>query len=241
MPATKTDAPALRRRPAGRAARGPASAVAARAFRGARLLTVTFAYLFAAFSFVQPVGYRRAYPALPARLAFARGFGGNTGLRLFYGEPYDLLTVAGYSAWRVGGTLAIAAAAFGMLAAVQALRGEEDAGRTELVLAGVIGRRAAYWAAMAAIGAATLVLWAAEFAGLAAGRLPVAGSAYLALATASVIPVFAGVGALASQIAPSRRIAAEISGAAVGLFFLLRVIADTVAGASWLRWATPLG
>jgi hypothetical protein len=36
---------------------------------------------------------------------------------------------------------------------------------------------------MAAIGAATLVLWAAEVAGFALGRLPVAGSAYLALAT----------------------------------------------------------
>jgi polyether ionophore transport system permease protein len=127
-------------------------------------------------------------------------------LRLFYGEPRDLLTVAGYTAWRVGGTLVIAAA-FGVVAAVQALRADEDAGRAELVLAGVIGRPAASWAAMAAIGAATLVLWAAEFAGFALGRLPAAGSAYLALATASVVPVFAGLGAVASQVAPSRRIA----------------------------------
>jgi polyether ionophore transport system permease protein len=126
-------------------------------------------------------------------------------LRLFYGEPRDLLTVAGYTAWRVGGTLVIAAAAFGVVAAVQALRAEEDAGRAELVLAGVIGRPAASWAAMAAIGAATLVLWAAEFAGFALGHLPAAGSAYLALATASVVPVFAGLGAVASQVAPSRR------------------------------------
>ena len=94
---------------------------------------------------------------------------------------------------------------------------------------------------MAAIGAATLILWAAEFAGFAVGRLPVAGSAYLALATVSVIPVFAGVGAVASQLAPARRTAMEIGGGAVALFFLLRVIADTVAAAGWLRWLTPLG
>ena len=140
-----------------------------------------------------------------------------------------------------GALAALAAAAFGVLAAVRALRGAEDAGRTEIVLAGIVTRRTVYLSAMAALGAATLILGAAEFAGLAAGGLPVRGSAYLALATVTVIPVFAGIGAVASQLAPSRRLAAELSGAAAGLFFLLRVIADTVAGAGWLRWATPLG
>ena len=46
---------------------------------------------------------------------------------------------------------------------------------------------------------------------------------------------------MASQLASTRRIALEIGGGAVALFFLLRVIADTVAGAGWLRWLTPLG
>ena len=138
--------------------------------------------------------------------------------------------------WPAAGALAaLAAAAFGVLAAVRALRGAEDAGRTEIVLAGIVTRRTVYLSAMAALGAATLILGAAEFAGLAAGGLPVRGSAYLALATVTVIPVFAGIGAVASQLAPSRRLAAELSGAAAGLFFLLRVIADTVAGAGWLR------
>jgi ABC-2 type transport system permease protein len=74
-----------------------------------------------------------------------------------------------------------------------------------------------------------------------AGRLPAAGSAYLALATVSVIPVFAGLGAVASQLAPSRRVALELGGGAVALFLLLRAVADTASGAGWLRWATPLG
>ena len=177
----------------------------------------------------------------PTGSAFARSFADNKAIRLFYGEPHDLLTVSGYTAWRVGGTLAIAAAVFGLLAAVRALRAEEDAGRTELVLAGILGRRAAFLAALAAIAAGVLILWLAEFAGFVAGGLPVGGSAYLALATASVVPVCAGVGAVASQLAPTRRIALELGGAVVGLFLLLRVIADTTSGFGWLRWATPLG
>ena len=242
MPAVSQEAPARpRTRREARARGGPASALVARAVRDSRTLTVVFVYLFLVYSFVQPVGYRRIYTTQASREDFARSFGENSGLRLLYGQPHNVATVEGYTAWRVGGVLAIAAAAFGVLMAVRALRGEEDAGRTELTLAGIVSRRTAYLAALAAIGIATVILWAAEFAGFALGQLPIAGSAYLALATISVIPVFAGIGAVASQLAPSRRIAAEIAGGAVGLFFLLRVVADTVSAAGWLRWATPLG
>jgi len=220
---------------------GPARALARRAFRDARVRTIAFGYLFALYAYIQPIGYRHAYPTISDRLGFARSFADNKAIRLFYGEPHDLLTVSGYAAWRVGGTLAIVAAVFGLLAAVRALRTEEDTGRMELVLAGVLGRRTAYLAAMAAIAAGILILWLAELAGFVAGGLPVGGSAYLALATASVVPVCGGIGAVASQLAPTRRIALELGGAVVGLLFLLRVIADTSSGAGWLRWATPLG
>jgi ABC-2 type transport system permease protein len=207
----------------------------------ARVRTIAFAYLFAAVAYIQPVTYRHAYPMLSQRLSFAHSFGANKAVVLFYGKAYDLLTVGGYSAWRVGGTLAIFAAVFGLLAAVRALRTEEDTGRAELVLAGVVGRRTAFLASIAAIAVGALVLWLAEFLGLTIGGLPAGGSAYLALATASAVPVFVGVGALSSQLAPTRRVALELGGAVVGLSFLLRVIADTSSSLGWLRWATPLG
>lgn len=203
--------------------------------------TTVFASLFALYAYVQPFGYRRAYPTLAERLAFARSFANNVGLRLFYGEPHDVAAVNGYAAWRVGGTLAIAAAAYGLLAAIQARRAEEDAGRAELVLAGTVSRRSVGNATVAAIAAGTFALWLAELAGFALAGMPLGGSAYLALATASVIPVCAGIGALAGEIAPTRQVALELGGALVGVAFVLRVVADTVRGVAWLRWATPLG
>ncbi len=220
---------------------GPARALTRRAFRDARTRTIAFAYLFAIYAYIQPVGYRHAYPTVADRLGFVHSFAGNDALRLFYGYPYDPLTVGGYSAWRVGGTLAIVAAVFGVLAAVRALRTEEDAGRMELILAGLMRRRTAYLCAMAAIAAGISILWLAEFAGSVAGGLPVGESAYFALATISVVPVFVGVGALVSQLAPTRRVALELGSAIVGLCLLLRVIGDTSSGAAWLRWTTPLG
>ena len=218
-----------------------ALALARRAFRDARIRTIAFAYLFAAYSYIQPVGYRHTYPTLSDRLAFVHSFANNKAIRLFYGEPHNVQTVTGYTAWRVGGTLAIVAAAFGLLAAVRALRAEEDTGRAELVLAGVVSRRTSYLASLTAIAAGTSILWLAECAGFVVAGLPVGGSAYLALASASVVPVCVGVGAVASQLAPTRRIALELGGAVVALLFMLRVIADTSSGVGWLRWATPLG
>jgi ABC-2 type transport system permease protein len=217
-----------------------ASAVARRALADSRTRTLSFALLFAGISAANVVGYRKTYPTVADRLRFVHAFGANKSVRLFYGVPHDLLTTGGYVAWRVGGTLSIFAAVWGLLAAVRAMRTEEDSGRQELVLAGIVGRGGAFAAALMAIAAGALVLWLAAFAGLVATSLPAGGSAYLALAIVAVVPVFAGVGALASQLAPTRRVALELGGGAVAAAFLLRVVADT-SSLGALRWATPLG
>jgi ABC-2 type transport system permease protein len=219
----------------------PAAAVFRRSLRDLRNRIIGFAYLFLAVAYVQPVSYRHAYPTLSDRVAFARSFGNNKAVRLFYGTPHDLLTVGGYSAWRVGGTLAIFAAVWGILAAVRTLRAEEEAGRSELVLAGVVGRDTLFRSAIGATAVGAVVLWVACFAGLVVAGLPAGGSAYLALAVISSLPVSVGIGALASQLAPTRRMALELAGAVVAAWFVLRVVADRSGSLSWLRWLTPLG
>jgi ABC-2 type transport system permease protein len=207
----------------------------------ARVRTIAFAYLFAIYGYIQPVGYRHAYPTLHSRIEFASSFAHNKAVVVFYGKAYDILSVGGYAAWRVGGTLAIVAAVLGVLAAVRATRTEEDAGRAELVLAGIVPRTTWFASALAAVAAGMVLLWAAETVGLIVGGLPAGGSAYLALSDVTVVAVFAGVGAVVSQLAPTRRVALELGSAAVGVFWLLRVAADTSGGVGWLRWATPLG
>ncbi|HEX4526232.1 MAG TPA: hypothetical protein VH108_05765 [Gaiellaceae bacterium] len=218
-----------------------ARAIARRSFADTRGRTIAFAALFLFIAAANVVGYRRSYPTTAERLSFARSFGSNKAVELFYGSPHDLLSVGGYAAWRVGGVGSIIAGIFGLLAAVRALRAEEDAGRQELVLAGTVSRRAAYLGALAAIGAGAGALWLALFVGLAGARLAVGGSAFLALVTVSPLFVFAGFGALASQLAPTRRSALELATAALAVAYMLRVIGDTSASFGWLRWATPLG
>jgi ABC-2 type transport system permease protein len=216
-------------------------ALVRRAVLDARVRTIVFAYMFAVYSYLQPAGYRSAFPTLLDREAFAASFAGNDAIRLFYGFPYSVTTVNGYTAWRVGGTLSIVAAVFGVLAGIRALRTEEDSGRTEIVLSGCVSRRTNFAAGLAAIAAGSAVLWLAQFVGFVAARLAVGGSAYLALATASVLPLFAGVGAVASQLAPTRRGALAMASAVVAACWLLRVVGDTWSAGAWLRWTTPLG
>ncbi len=219
----------------------PGSAIVHRTFRGARVQTLSFSVFFALVALVNVVGYRHSYPTRAARIGFAASFGDNKAVRLFYGVPHDLLSVGGYAAWRVGGFMSIFAAMWGLLAAVRALRAEEDSGRQELVLAAPVSRRVGFVAALAAVGLSAAVLWLATFLGLVAGKLEAGGSALLALGTVSAAPVFAGFGALASQLAPTRRVALEMASGTLAVALLARVAADTSSTLGWLRWLTPLG
>jgi len=219
----------------------PVGALARRTALDARARTIAFAYLFAVLGYINPATYASTYPTLQSRINFAHSLGNNKAVVLFYGKAYNLLSAGGYAAWRTGGILALFAAVYGVFAAVRAMRTEEDTGRAELVLAGVVSRPTVFVSSLLAIAAGTGLLWLAEFLGLLIAGLPTGSSAYLALATASVVLVFVGVGALASQLAPTRRTALRLGLALFALAFLIRVIADTSSGVQWLRWATPLG
>jgi ABC-2 type transport system permease protein len=219
----------------------PAGALARRYFGDARTRTISFALLFLFASSATVLGYRSAYPTRVERLEFARGIGDTTAVRLLYGIPHDLLTVGGYAGWRLLGSLSVFTALWGVLGAVRALRAEEESGRAELVLSGIVSRVGAFVAALAAIASGAVVLWLALLAGILTARPGFGASAYLALAIVSPLPVFAGVGALTSQLAPTRRGALALGVGVLGLALLARMVSDTASGAGWLRWATPLG
>ena len=53
--------------------------------------------------------------------------------------------------------------------------------------------------------------------------------------------MFLAIGALTSQLAPTRRQASGLAAAVLAAGFVIRLVADSVAGASWMRWASPLG
>ncbi|HET6849892.1 MAG TPA: hypothetical protein VFH74_13580 [Gaiellales bacterium] len=218
-----------------------ARALAMRTLGRGRTVTISFALLFALYAVANIIGYRSTYPTLADRRGLQESFATTSSLRLFYGEPHSLLTTAGYVEWRVGGFLALVAGVFGVVASVRALRSEEEAGRLEVVLTGALTRAGGYGAAMAAVGIEVAAVAACTAVAVAAASISASGAAWMGADLAVTAWVFAGVGALASQIGSTRRAASSLAAVALGAAFALRVVADTSSGYGWVRWTTPLG
>lgn len=203
--------------------------------------------VFAAYIAVSAIGYAQTYKTAAQRAALAASLGSNTGINAIIGPARRIDTVGGFVEWRALGVLGIVGAVWGLLAGTRLLRGEEDAGRWELLLAGRTTRRLACGQALTGLAAGFGVLLAvpALATGIAGSsakvRFTVGHSLLLVLASVASAAVFLAVGALAAQLAPTRRQAAAAAGGALGVAFAMRAVADSGVGLEWLRWLTPLG
>jgi ABC-2 type transport system permease protein len=209
----------------------------------ARLLrrsTLVLALLFFAATLAVVAGYEGLYPEGSDR-SEAVALGQNPGFRAILGSGAGLDSAGGFTAWRFGGPAVVIVAVWAYLAATRLLRGEEDAGRAELVWAGAITGGTVVRSVMVVVAAATVVLVAGSGLGMVAGGAPAAGSALTAASVAIAGFVFGAFGVVAAQVLPTRRAAALTSGGVVVGGFLVRAIANTKDGLEWLRWATPFG
>ncbi|HEU4999319.1 MAG TPA: polyketide antibiotic transporter [Lapillicoccus sp.] len=121
-------------------------------------------------------------------------------------------------------------------------RTEEEAGRTELVGAGAVGRRAPLTAAVILSLGTVLVASALSALSLVGSGLGARGSWAFGLAWATVGITFTGVTAVAAQLTTTTRGAGAWAFGTLGVAYLLRAVGDTAgAGASWLTWLSPLG
>ncbi len=203
--------------------------------------------VFAVFVAASANGYLAAYPTNAERVRLATSLSANAGVAAILGPVRHLETVAGFVSWRAMGALSLVGAVWGMLAGTRLTRGEEDAGRWELLLSGRVTRGGAAGQALLALAVGWACLWAVTSAAiLLVGRrgsvgFGVGDSLFFATALVSSAAMFLAVGALAAQLAASRRQANLAAAAVLGASYLLRMVADSSAGLDWLRWTNPLG
>jgi ABC-2 type transport system permease protein len=165
----------------------------------------------------------------------------NPAIRTLFGEPHALDTAGGFTVWRTGTVVAVLVAMWGLLAATRVTRGEEDAGRWDLLLAGRLPVTRAVVGHVAVLVAAVFLMGSAVASALVAVGTDATGAWLHGLGIALAGCFFVGVGALAGQVWPARSAA---TGAAVALLvagLLARMVGDGVAALSWLRWLTPFG
>ena len=193
------------------------------------------------------VGYADAYKTAASRAAFAKAFGSNAGLDAITGPAVQIQTVAGYTVWKTLAFLSVLACVWGLTISTRLLRGEEEAGRMEVLLSGAYTKRRAARQIITglATGAAVLFIVTALFA-VDVGRvhsvgIPATSMVYFACAAVAGAAMFLALGSLLAEIAATRRQAATYGGAIIAMSYALRMVADSGSGLSWLRWTTPLG
>ena len=141
--------------------------------------------------------------------------------------------------FQIGVLFSVFVALISLLLVGRHTRGDEEAGRAELVLSTATGRYAPTTAALLVVAGADLSIAAAVTLGLIAYGLPVAGSLGLGAWFGAVGLFFAAVAAVSAQLSPNARTASGIALAVLGASYGLRAGGD--AGADALSWLSPIG
>jgi ABC-2 type transport system permease protein len=180
------------------------------------------------------------YPEQAEREALAQSISVNPAFLAMTG-PITGASVGAISAWRISAVGTSLVALMAVFTVIRRTRADEESGRTELLASSVVGRAAPLAAAVAvAVGASLAIGVLAAAAGLANGQ-DALGSLAFGGAMAGCGVVFAGVAAIAAQIAESARTAIGLACTAVAVTYALRAVGDVETSLSWLTWLSPQG
>jgi ABC-2 type transport system permease protein len=227
--------------------RSPVTAVAARSARSAVRSGALWGLLLGVVIASSAVSYTKIYKTAASRDALAATYGHSQAMSALFGPAPNLQTVTGFTDFKVTMTLMILGAVWGLLTSTRLLRGEEDRGRWDLLVAGQTTRRRATAQAIAGLGAGAAVLWIVTALVTIVGwhgarvHVGVVPSLYFALAKVAAAVMFLAVGAVTSQLAATRRQAAASAAVVLGVSYALRLLADAGVGLHALIWVTPLG
>jgi ABC-2 type transport system permease protein len=213
------------------------------ALRRDRILLPVWILVFVAFAYSSAASTAGLYPTVESRVALATTANANPSLLALYGwvfEPTSLGAVGLYKLIALGAAMV---AVLTFLITIRHSRTEEEAGRLELVGAGVVGRYAPLTAALSVSAGTALVLGLLSGLTMTGTDLPASGSFAFGLGWAATGIVFAAVAAVAAQLTTGARAANGIAGAALGVAYLIRAIGDATGtdGPTWLSWLSPLG
>ena len=212
------------------------------AFRRDRIMLPAWVYLITVLVATTAYTFKKLYPTAAARAQLAVTGGGNPALRFLYGR-LNGSSIGALTAWRYGIWAAIFGALMTIFIVIRHTRGDEEAGRLELVGSAAVGRQAALTAGLLTAVTANVAISVLLCLALPASGLPVSGSVALALAIGASGLAFTGIAAVAAQLASGARGARGLAFGVLGAAFVIRAIGDSAgaSGPSWLSWASPLG
>ncbi len=164
---------------------------------------------------------------------------GNAAAIAFNGPAQALDTVGGEVAFQVGAIGLVVVALMSLLMIGRLTRGEEEAGRMELLRALPVGRHAPTAAALLTVAAMNVAVGGLVTLALLAQDLPAVGSVTFGASFTLVGLVFAGVALVAAQVTENTRVVYGIAGAVLGAAFVVRAVGDI--GDGTVSWFSPIG
>ncbi|WP_238950233.1 polyketide antibiotic transporter [Mycobacterium sp. IDR2000157661] len=204
--------------------------------RGALIVTA----ICAGMSALVAVQYQSTFSGEMGRRA-VEALASNPAIRVLFGPAVALDDPGGFTVWRTGTPVMILAAVWLMLAAIRVTRGEEDAGRWDLLLAGRLRTVDGVVSCLVAVAGAAVVISAAVGVAMVAAGTDPAGALTYALGVLGVTATFGAVGLAAAQLMPNRSSAVGASVGVLGMTVLLRMVADGVDALGFASWLTPFG
>jgi len=177
----------------------------------------------------------------------ARGMAGlrpvieNPAVSALYGRVTSLHSAGAFVEWKMGMFVALAVAMWAALMATRVTRGSEDDGTWDLLVVSRVGRQPALASAMLVLFEAGAVVGAATWLTLLSGGQSFSDCGLYGIAIVGIAWSGVALGLLGSQFFAPRRSASQVALCVIGLFFILRVLADGSARNVALRWVSPCG
>ncbi|WP_204261373.1 hypothetical protein [Blastococcus saxobsidens] len=219
--------------------RSAARAATAAALREVRRGTAVLALVCGGMTAMVALQYRGMDGALGAGSLAA--LAENPAIRTLFGPPAGLDTAGGFTVWRTGTVLAVLVGIWAALTATRLTRGDEEAGRWDLLLSGRLRLGTLVTRVLAVVLCAAALVGAAAGLGLALAGAGVRGSVLFGACLAGTGMVGAALGVVGAQLFGERRSASGLAVAVLLGTLLVRMVADGVPALSWLAWTTPFG
>ncbi len=204
--------------------------------RGAALMWLTAG----AYMAIEVLVFRSAYPDEASRQKLL-DLSTSTAVRMMQGVPGAVDTAGGFAVWDGGWMLMIIAACWALLTATRLTRGEEDAGRAELVLARPLTARrmlGAHLATMSAAAAGVGVAAALPFVVLGE---PADGAVLWGVGLGALCAMAAALAMVVAQVVEPRRRAVSVGLGLLAAAFIVRVVANSADRRVWLLTVAPFG
>jgi ABC-2 type transport system permease protein len=185
------------------------------------------------------VGVKSLFPTQASIDQAAAASQHNAAAIAFNGPAQGLDTLGGEIAFQLGAFGMVVVALMSIFMIGRLTRGDEEAGRLELVRSLPVGIRAPGLAALLVVVAMNVAVGVLSSISLLGGGLPITGSLVLGASFAGLGMFFAGVALVAAQVTENTRVVYGSSGAILGAAYLLRIIGDIGDGTA--SWFSPIG